>query len=92
MKTKQDSFREDLLEKIYDLVFYSEKQSIPGLLLLIDFEKAFDSLAWDFISVYNTCTLLSNNVKYVDANLDAPDNAGNEPSSEMLTSQSQIPE
>ena len=30
-------------------------------------------------------------VKYVDANLDAPDNAisGNEPSSEMLTSQSQ---
>ena len=34
------------------------------------------------------------NIKYVDANLDAPDNAisGNEPSSEMLTSQSQIPE
>ena len=36
----------------------------------------------------------TNNVKYVDANLDAPDNAisGNEHSSEMLTSQSQIPE
>ena len=35
-----------------------------------------------------------NNVKYVDANLDAPDNAisDNESSSEMLTSQSQIPE
>ena len=32
------------------------------------------------------------NVKCVDANLDAPDNAvlGNEPSSEMFTSQSQI--
>ena len=32
--------------------------------------------------------------KDVDANLDAPDNAisGNEPSSEMLTSQSQKPE
>ena len=31
-----------------------------------------------------------NNEKYGDANLDAPDNAisGNEPSSEMLTSQS----
>ena len=42
-------------------------------------------------SVYNTLTLLLNNEKYVDANLDAPDNAisGNEPSSEMLTSQSQ---
>ena len=46
------------------------------------------------ISVYNTCTLLLNNEKYVDANLDATDNAisGNEPSSEMLTNQSQIPE
>ena len=34
------------------------------------------------------------NVKCVDANLDAPDNAvlGNEPSSEMFTSQSQITE
>ena len=33
-------------------------------------------------------------MKYVDANLDAPDNAilGNEPSSEILTSQSQITE
>ena len=32
------------------------------------------------ISVYNTWTLLPNNEKYVDANLDAPDNAisGNE--------------
>ena len=46
------------------------------------------------IPVYNTCTLLENNVKYVDANLDAPDNAisDNESSSEMLTSQSQISE
>ena len=46
------------------------------------------------ISVYNTCTLLLNNEKYFNAILDAPDNAilGNEPSSEMLASQSQIPE
>ena len=46
------------------------------------------------IPVYNTCTLLENNVKYVDAKLDAPDNAisDNESSSEMLTSQSQISE
>ena len=46
------------------------------------------------IPVYNTCTLLENNLKYVDANLDAPDNAisDNESSSEMLTSQSQLSE
>ena len=37
------------IRTLYDLMFYCEKQSIPGLLLLIDFEKAFDSLAWDFI-------------------------------------------
>ena len=44
-------------------------------------------------SIYNTCTLLQKK-KNADANLDASDNAisGNEPSSEMLTSQSQIPE
>ena len=37
---------------------------------------------------------MDNNIKYVDANLDAHDNtiSGNEPSSEKLTSQSQIPE
>ena len=46
------------------------------------------------ISAYNTCTLLLNNEKHVDANLYAPDNviSGNEPSSEMLKSRSQIPE
>ena len=34
---------------IYDLMNYTEENSIPGLLLLIDFEKAFDSLSWQFI-------------------------------------------
>ena len=28
---------------------YAEEQSIPGLLLLIDFEKAFDSLSWNYL-------------------------------------------
>ena len=34
---------------LYDLRNYSEQKEIPGLLLLIDFEKAFDSMAWSFI-------------------------------------------
>lgn len=34
---------------IYDLMNYTEQNNIPGLLLLIDFEKAFDSLSWSFI-------------------------------------------
>ena len=35
---------------IYDLMFYTEKYNIPGILLLIDFEKAFDSISWTFIA------------------------------------------
>jgi hypothetical protein len=34
---------------IYDILHITEEQDIPGLLLLIDFEKAFDSLSWSFI-------------------------------------------
>lgn len=34
---------------LYDIMFYTEKLDLPGLLLLIDFEKAFDSVAWSFI-------------------------------------------
>ena len=35
---------------VYDMLHYTEEQNIPGLLLLIDFEKAFDSLSWSFIN------------------------------------------
>ena len=34
---------------LYDLIHHTEQKEIPGLLLLIDFEKAFDSLSWSFI-------------------------------------------
>ena len=37
------------IRNLYDLFYYTEKHNIPGLLLLIDFEKAFDSVAWTFI-------------------------------------------
>ena len=35
---------------MYDIMQFTEEQNIPGLLLLIDFEKAFDSLSWSFIN------------------------------------------
>ena len=34
---------------IYDIMQYTEEKDIPGLLLLIDFEKAFDTVSWNFI-------------------------------------------
>ena len=34
---------------IYDIMAYTETNNIPGLLVLIDFEKAFDSMSWSFI-------------------------------------------
>ena len=34
---------------IIDIMDYTKSQNIPGLLLFIDFEKAFDSLDWDFM-------------------------------------------
>ena len=34
---------------IYDLMSYTENNNIPGLLMLLDFEKAFDTVAWSFL-------------------------------------------
>ena len=36
--------------KLYDLLNYTEEKKIPGLLLLIDYEKAFESVDWTFIN------------------------------------------
>ena len=34
---------------IIDVMKYTKQQSIPGILLFIDFEKAFDSIDWNFM-------------------------------------------
>ena len=34
---------------LYDLMQFVGENNVPGLLLLIDFEKAFDSLSWSFM-------------------------------------------
>lgn len=33
----------------YDMMSYTEFNNIPGFLMLIDFEKAFNTVSWDFI-------------------------------------------
>ena len=42
---------------VHDIMDYTECMEIPGLLLLIDFEKAFDSVDWHFIQ--NTLTFFN---------------------------------
>jgi hypothetical protein len=39
----------ECIRLIYDLIDKLEEDDIPGLLLLIDFEKAFDTVEWSFI-------------------------------------------
>ena len=39
----------DNIRLIYDLISYLNKKNIPGLLLCLDFEKAFDSVDWRFM-------------------------------------------
>ena len=42
-------FSGDNTRLLYDILHLSREYKKPGLLLLIDFEKAFDSVAWSFI-------------------------------------------
>ena len=44
-----ERFVGDNIRLIYDLLNYSKNFKKRGLLLLIDFEKAFDSVSWSFI-------------------------------------------
>ena len=39
----------DALRTIGDIMDYTKLRNLPGLMVTIDFEKAFDSLSWDFL-------------------------------------------
>ena len=39
----------DNIRLIYDLISYLYRENKPGLLLCLDFEKAFDSVDWKFM-------------------------------------------
>ena len=44
----------DSTRLVYDIMSFAENNNIDGLLMLIDFEKAFDSISWNFM--YKTLT------------------------------------
>ena len=39
------------IRTVLDILEYTKAENIPGILINIDFEKAFDSVNWDFIKV-----------------------------------------
>ena len=41
----------DNIRAMIDLLYYTKENNIPGLLIFIDFEKALDSLNWDFLEL-----------------------------------------
>ena len=49
---------------IYDLIHTADISNIDGLLMLIDFEKAFDSMSWKFI--YNVLDFFGFNEKFIN--------------------------
>ena len=50
-------FTGDNIRLIYDVLFKANQQKKKGLLVLIDFEKAFDSICWQYM---NACLVLFN--------------------------------
>ena len=53
----------DNTRSIYDILQITNERKIPGMLLLVDFEKAFDSISWKFI--FKCLTYFSFKEKYI---------------------------
>ena len=45
----KDRFIGETACSILDIIDYTEHSVLPGVLLFIDFEKAFDSVEWNFL-------------------------------------------
>ena len=49
---------------IADIIEYSKQNKFDSILLLIDFEKAFDTINWNFL--YNTLTLFNFGSNFIE--------------------------
>ena len=56
----------DTIRIIQDLIEYTHIKNLPGLLLFIDFEKAFDTIEWKFIwKVFETFNFGNSYIKWL---------------------------
>ena len=46
---KADIYTGKNIRLLYDTSLYAKQHQIHGLLLMVDFKKAFDSVTWSFI-------------------------------------------
>ena len=44
-----DRYIGETVRSIFDIVDCAVKENVPGLMISIDFQKAFDSLEWDYL-------------------------------------------
>ena len=47
----KDRYIGENIRTIFDNIQYAKIRKLTGMLLLIDFEKALDSLEWDFLLI-----------------------------------------
>ena len=45
----KDRFIAETIRSIYDIMDWTANENIPDLIIFIDFQKAFDSIEWDFL-------------------------------------------
>ena len=45
----KDRYIGETIRSIFDIMEFTDMENIPGLMIFIDFQKAFNSVEWDFI-------------------------------------------
>ena len=62
----KDRYIGETVRSIYDLMDFTDSENISGLQIFIDFQKAFDTLEWDFL--FKCLQFFLNLLKFVRAN------------------------
>ena len=62
----KDRYIGETVRSIFDITDFTVEENIPGLMIFIDFQKAFDSLEWNFIqSCLESFNFGSNFIRWV---------------------------